>query len=291
MSAATQPEQLQVDLDGLVLDVRVWGPEDGVPVLALHGFPQTSTSWSGVAARLAEDPVGRGLRLVAPDQRGYSPGARPVETAAYAVERLADDALGIAAALGHETVHLTGHDWGACVAWWLAAYRPERVRSLTACAIPHLAAFGDALAHDPDQRERSAYIRTFRRPGEGEEMLLGDDAAGLRSLFGGRVGGAAVEHDVAVMRDGAMTPALQWYRAMGDMSDTPVVTVPTTYVWGEEDTACGPVAAHGCADHVSGDYRFVPLPGVSHWSLDESPGDVADALVARVGSVPGPRRS
>ena len=263
----------------LVLDVRAWGPPDGTPVLLLHGFPQSAASWEGVAAHLD----GSGLRLLAPDQRGYSPRARPTEVAAYAVEELAGDVLALADHVGADRFHLVGHDWGASVAWWLAAHRPERLHSLTALSVPHLAAFGRALVEDPEQGRRSAYLKVFRRPGLAEEQLLADDAAGLRAVYAGRVPQDALERDVALMREGALTPALGWYRAMRDMSATPAVDVPTTFVWGEQDQATAPVAARLCGDHVAAEYRFVALPGVSHWSLDEAPEVVAAEIRRRVG--------
>lgn len=262
----------------LVLDVREWGPADGVPVVLLHGFPQSATSWGGVVEHLA----GSGLRLLAPDQRGYSPRARPREVAAYAIEELAGDVLALADELDLGRFHLVGHDWGASVAWWLAAHHRDRVQTLTALSVPHLAAFGRALVEDPEQASRSAYLKVFRRPGVAEEQLLADDAAGLRAVYAGRVPAAHVERDVALMRDGALTPALGWYRAMRDLSDTPDVHVPTTYVWGEDDQAAAPAAARLCGEHVQADYRFVALPGVSHWSLDEVPEVVAAEIRRRV---------
>src|SRR5918911_92789 len=74
-------ELLQVDVGDLSFDVRVDGPDDGRPVLLLHGFPETSLSWAAVVARL----TARGLRTYAPDQLGYSPGARPAEVEAYSM--------------------------------------------------------------------------------------------------------------------------------------------------------------------------------------------------------------
>jgi pimeloyl-ACP methyl ester carboxylesterase len=68
-----------VTVGDLTFDVRFAGPADGAPVFLLHGFPETSLSWTQVAPRLAE----AGLRVIAPDQRGYSPGARPEGVAAY----------------------------------------------------------------------------------------------------------------------------------------------------------------------------------------------------------------
>ena len=271
-----------VEHDGLVFDVRVTGPDDGEPVLLLHGFPQTSRSWAAVTERLD----GAGLRLVAPDQRGYSPGARPAEVAAYAMEALAGDVLAVADALLGPRFHLVGHDWGASVAWHLAAHHPDRVLTLTALSVPHLAAFGWALAHDPEQQALSAYLKEFRRPGQVESDLLADDARRLREIYDGAVPPDDVEEYVALMRAGALTPALSWYRAMGrGLAATPPVRVPTTYVWGERDRATSAAAARRCGDHVDADYRFVALPGVTHWSPDEVPDDVAAAVLARVGEV------
>lgn len=275
-------EHTAVQHAGLRFDVRVAGPDAGEPVLLLHGFPQSSLSWTPVASLLAA----AGLRVLAPDQRGYSAGARPDAVDAYGVPTLADDALGIAAALGHDSFHLVGHDWGAAVAWHLAAHHPDRVRSLTALSVPHLAAFGRALVEDEEQARRSSYIGLFREPGHAEEVLMADDAARLRAMYEGTVAPEDVEAYVQMMRDGALTPALNWYRAMGrDLDTTPPVRVPTTYVWGEGDLAVSPTAAHACGDFVEADFRLVPLAGGDHWTPDAAPDLVARAVLERVASV------
>ena len=196
---------------------------------------------------------------------------------------LAADALGIATALGHERVHLVAHDWGASVAWHVAAHHPERVRTLTALSIPHLAAFGRALAEDPEQQRRSSYIGLFREPGKAEEVLLADDAQRLRAMYEGAVAEEDVEAYVAMMRGGALTPALAWYRAMGrDLAELPEAAVPTTYVWGEQDLAVAPAAADACGQHVRGDFRFVRLPEAGHWTPDANPDAVSEAALDRI---------
>ncbi len=283
-SARFEPEQIRVDHDGLVLDVTLAGDPAGDPVVLLHGFPQSARSWRRVVEHLADD----GLRLVVPDQRGYSPGARPDDVAAYGVEALVGDVLAVADAVGAETFHLVGHDWGASVSWALAAAHPGRVRTLTALSVPHLASFGRALREDPEQQRLSAYIARFRRRGEAEEALLADDAAALRAIYDGAVAADDVESYVALMREGALTPALSWYRAMGrELSETPPVSVPTTFVWGEQDRATSEAAALGCGELVEADYRFVRLPDVGHWSPDQVPQVVADAVRERVRSARG----
>src|SRR5215213_5684608 len=118
--------------DGLTFDVEDEGPLEGDPVVLLHGFPQRSTCWRLVVPLLHA----RGLRTYAPDQRGYSPSARPARRRDYRLERLVDDVLALVEAIGRP-VHLVGHDWGAVVAWALASQRPDDVRTLTAVSVPH----------------------------------------------------------------------------------------------------------------------------------------------------------
>jgi len=139
--------------DGLVFDVRDTGPPDGTPVLLLHGFPQDSRSWDAVSPLLHA----RGYRTIAPDQRGYSPGARPRPRRAYRASELTGDIVELIEVAGLGPVHLVGHDWGAAVAWGLAAARPDLLRSLTALSVPHPAAFVQSLLTS-SQALKSWYI-------------------------------------------------------------------------------------------------------------------------------------
>src|SRR5919206_969345 len=99
-------ELLQADVGDLTFDVRVDGPDDGPPVLLLHGFPETSSSWAGVAPLLAE----AGLRTYAPDQLGYSPGARPGAVDDYALTNLTQVTADLMTALGIPVADVVGHD-------------------------------------------------------------------------------------------------------------------------------------------------------------------------------------
>jgi pimeloyl-ACP methyl ester carboxylesterase len=271
---------LRVDVRGLAFDVRDGGPEDGQPVLLLHGFPQHSGEWDAVVPALHA----AGLRTYALDQRGYSPGARPDAVEDYRMAECVADAVAVLDALHVDAAHVIGHDWGALVAWHLAARHPDRVRTLTAISVPHPAAMSYAMSTDPDQRTRSAYISLFRQAGKAERVLLADDAAALRGILAG-VGEDRVEtYAEPMLAPGALTAALNWYRAMSreDMAATGAVTVPTTFVWSDGDVAVGRTAAEACARQVTGDYRLVALPGVTHWIPDEAPAALADAALARI---------
>ena len=276
----------QVDVGDLTFEVRVDGPEDGRPVLLLHGFPETSLSWAAVTPLL----TAAGLRTYAPDQLGYSPGARPDEVAAYSTPGLAQVTADLMTALDVPRADVVGHDWGANVAWALAGWHPDRVRSLTAVSVPHPAAYTVAYRTDPEQKERSGYIRLFWQPGKAEEVLLADDGRRLRRMLSGGEGESgipaeAIEQYVSVLSaPGALTAALNWYRAMSSGDRVDPVGVPTTYVWSDGDVAIGRTAAEACANYVSGDYRFVELPGITHWIPEQAPDRLAAVILDRINS-------
>ena len=280
-------EKGQVKLGELTFDYLAAGPLDGEAVLLLHGFPQTGYSYRAQLSALAQ----QGYRAVAPDQRGYSAGARPLGIDQYGMSHLVADALGMADALGFEGFHLVGHDWGAAVAWSLAARHPERLNSLTILSTPHYAAFGAQL-RDPDstQSRRSAYMADFAATGA-ETRMLADDAAGLRAIYGSA---GLSEQDIQVYLDAlaseaALGSALNWYRAMGSSSPkaggarpvrpTSKIEVPTLYLFGLQDSAFALDCAESSSNYVSADYRFVPLEGMGHWLPEEASPEVNRELL------------
>jgi len=276
---------MRVDARGHTFDVAVAGPAaaSGVAVL-LHGFPQNATMWDAVVPRLHAT----GLRTIVPDQRGYSPGARPSGATAYRVPELALDVVAVLDALAVTgPVHLVGHDWGALVGWHLAAHHAARLRSFTAVSVPHPAATAWALATDVEQRRRFLYIRFFRLRGLAETVLRAGDGRRLRQVLDGSgLDAAGVDRYIApLLAPGALTAALNWYRALTrGVPDVTPSRVPTTYVWSDGDMAIGRTAAAACHRHVSGDYEFVELPGVSHWVADEVPDRLADIILTRIRS-------
>lgn len=267
-------ENLRIPVgDDLVLDALATGPVDGEVVLLLHGFPQTSWSWRGVWPAL----VGAGFRVVAPDQRGYSPDARPSGVEHYRMTSLVADACAVLDHVGAETAHVVGHDWGAAVSWHLAGRHPERVRTLTTVSVPHPVAFVEALRTDADQRGRSRYMKDWLDPTAEDELL----ADGLGSVFGG-IPAVDVERYLEVLRQpGALTAALSWYRAqsLADLDGLGPITAPTLHVWSDGDAALGPAAAHATAQHVDGPYRFEVLEGVSHWIPEQVAGELNRLLL------------
>jgi pimeloyl-ACP methyl ester carboxylesterase len=270
---------MQVRREALTFDVEVAGPEQGRPVLLLHGFPQSARSWQHVTPLLTAE----GLRSFAPNQRGYSVGARPAGPEAYAMVELVDDALAMVDAIGVEAIDLVGHDWGAAVAWSVAARHPERVRSLTALSVPHLAAYGAALRSDPEQQRMIDYMLDIRRDPDAADRLLEHDAQRLRAFGGERLPAAMMDEYLSLIgtREG-LDGALAWYRSTGrELGALPPVTVPTTFLWGDEDAYIAAAGARACGAQVTGPYRYVELAGVSHWIPEEAPEVVASEILAR----------
>ena len=232
---------MRITVRGLTFDVTTGGTPEGEPVLLLHGFPQHSWQWDLVTPLLHD----AGLRTYAFDQRGYGARARPDQVADYRVTELVADTVAVLDELGVESVHLVGHDWGAIVAWHLAARHPDRLRTLTAVSVPHPVAVAYALRTDPQQRERLSYTTLFQRAGKAERVLLAGDAAALRALIAD-VAGTRADRYVAAMSDpDTLTAALNWYRAMAveDVTVLDPVEVPVTYVWSDADPAIGATAA------------------------------------------------
>lgn len=284
-------EWTRIEVGDLEFDAWVAGPESGELVILLHGFPQTAWAFREQIPAL----TAAGYRVVAPNQRGYSPGARPAGLEAYAWHRLVEDVTGIADATGHRRFHLVGHDWGGAVAWNTARLHPERVTTLTVLSTPHPAALGAAISDpDTDQSERSSYFADLRAEGT-ERRLLADGAAPLREILRG----AARPEDLEPYLETLGTPealgaALNWYRALGiPTPNAPragaIVSVPTLYVWGTEDGAFGRDAAEATAAYVDAPYRFEALEGVGHW-IPEAAADSVNGWILehlRAGRSPG----
>ncbi|WP_280251403.1 alpha/beta fold hydrolase [Nocardia abscessus] len=277
-------EELEVRTEAGTFDVLAAGAPGGRELLLLHGFPQGAQAWEFQLGLLA----GGGCHAVAPDQRGYSPGVRPERAAEYRLEELVGDVVAIADALGWERFDLIGHDCGALVGWAVAAELPERVRTFSALSHPHPAALARAMAEDEDQAQRSHYLTRLREPRTAERTLLADDWAALRRIFEWKVPEERVEDYVRRLAEpGALTAALNWYRAMPLAGSIGPVEVPTLYVWGTEDATVGSTAALATQKYVSGPYRFEMLEDVSHWIPEEEPMALARLLMQHLLAHPG----
>jgi pimeloyl-ACP methyl ester carboxylesterase len=258
--------------DGLTFDVIDSGPIDGDVVVLLHGFPQTAQSWSTVVELLNA----KGFRTLAPNQRGYSAGARPAGRRQYTSDKLVGDVAALIELTGGP-VHVAGHDWGAAVAWSLTATRPELVRTLTAVSVPHPGAFLKAMVVG-SQALHSYYMGIFQLPQVGEWF------ARLAMPRSGMPQEALAICRADVLDGGSLTTALNWYRALpftSPGSASKPVTRPTTYIWSDDDIALGRKGALLTERYVHAPYTFEIVEGADHWLPDRHPDRVAQAILER----------
>jgi pimeloyl-ACP methyl ester carboxylesterase len=277
------------------LAVAEAGDPAGEPVVLLHGFPEMSHSWRHQLPALA----GAGFHAVAPDLRGYGGSDRPTAVEAYAARALVGDVAGLIRALGHESAHVVGHDWGGSLAWGLAGASPEMVRSLTILNAPQGPVSARLRREDRSQQAKSWYMLLFQFPGVAEAWLSDDDFANLRRFVFDTAAPEAfppADREAfvdALRRDGALTAALNYYRAnmppaswLRDPPDPPEIAVPTMIVWGEADAYMDPVLLERSAATVTGPLRVERLPGVSHWVQQEAPDRVNELLLDFLAGLP-----
>lgn len=269
-----------VTVNGVKLHVAEAGPEDGEPVILLHGFPEMWYGWRKQIPVLAR----AGYRVMAPDQRGYNRSEKPRSVSAYDLDTLAADVAALATEITGtegETVHLVGHDWGAAVAWHVAGLYPDRLRTLTILNVPHPAVFVQTLTSDLDQLTRSWYILFFQIPWLPEYLMSRNDFAGLRKMLvasGHRdtFTPEDVQRYVASWRTpGALTSMINWYRAAARRAfrsrpDTSPITVPTLVIWGEQDVALSASMAQPSVDRCT-DGQLVRISDATHWVQHDAP--------------------
>jgi pimeloyl-ACP methyl ester carboxylesterase len=272
--------------NGMRFKVLDEGPADAETVVLLHGFPQSAQSWIGVSRPL----LAAGYRVIAPDQRGYTPQARPPSRRAYRLNELVADVVALVDTAGVDRVHLVGHDWGGGVAWMVAAARPDRLHTLTVVSAPHPRAVANAMLTSR-QLMQAWHVGFFQLPWLAEAAFRsrgGRLAVALLKRSGLSDEVARVYVDRFTNDPGALAGALAWYRAMPlDVSAgrrTGAITVPTTYVWSTDDIAIGRRAAELTGRWVTGPFDFKVLEDVSHWIPEQVPEALAAHILERISS-------
>ncbi|NNE02288.1 MAG: alpha/beta hydrolase [Eudoraea sp.] len=266
-----------ITLGSLEFDCRVAGSETDELVLFLHGFPETSIMW----VPLLTDLASKGFYCVAPNMRGYSKNACPKGKKEYRIDKLGNDVLNMAKALGKEKFHLIAHDWGAVIGWHLAATQPKALISYTALSVPHLKAFFNALANDKDQQKRSKYIKMLVVPFVAEYSIRKDNFKLFRKLWK-HSEAEEIEDYLTVFRNKkVLTAALNYYRAnfgKAPVEDIGPIAIPTLFIWGNHDMAIG---AHGVENghgYMTGPYTFVELDA-GHWLMQTKYTDMKPAIL------------
>jgi len=262
---------------------RAGGLENQGPALILlHGFPETSAMWTPLMAAA----VSQGYRVVAFDQRGYSPGARPDHIVDYTISNLVQDVLDVADAVGFETFHLVGHDWGSAVGWGVVMAHPDRVLSWSSLSIPHPAAFGEALQNDPEQKKRSAYMLLFQQPWLPEQLFAFNDQMLLREVFYNSMPEWQRREYLSLFSEpGAMTAALNWYRGLNlaeqRLPGQPEIEQPVLFIWGNADPAVSSYSIQAQRKYLLGPYKEIELDA-GHWLMEEKTSAVVTAVLKQL---------
>ncbi|HEY5111068.1 MAG TPA: alpha/beta fold hydrolase [Acidimicrobiales bacterium] len=267
-------ESIKVSSGDVELHVNVSG--EGPTVLLLHGWPDTSALWNGVAS----DLVTAGYRVAVPDLRGCGLSDKPTDVTRYAMHELVSDVACIIAALGDEKVTLVGHDWGANLAWVTATYRPDLVGRLVVVSVGHPTSFRSAGL---EQQIKSWYTLLFFHEGVGEAFLRKNDYEAMRRW----TGHPRVEEIILELeRDGQMTTHLLWYRAnlppesfVADPPILPPVEVPVLGLWSSGDAALSEHQMTNSSAYCAQGFTYVRFEGPGHWLPIEAPHDVSAAIV------------
>jgi len=266
----------------------------GPLVLCLHGFPDHARSFRFQLPRLAE----AGFRAVAPTMRGYEPSSQPRD-GDYHLLRIAEDVVAFIDELGEERAHIVGHDWGAVVAYLVAAMAPGRVSSLTTLAIAHPGRIErELLRKRPSQLRKSWYMFFFQLRGVADRALHRNDWALLERLWRDWSPGWELPREELVLlkrtfaAPGVVEGALGYYRAMFDLFSATAraqrrlfaspIGVPTLALTGALD-GCMDTRLHDDVMHES-DFprglRVVRVDDAGHFLHQERPDTVSRLIVA-----------
>lgn len=276
-------EHQQITANGINLHVVQDGPSTGRLVILLHGFPEFWYGWRRQIPYLAA----AGYRVWAPDQRGYNISDKPEGIAAYTLDELAADVIGLMDAAGEEKVFVVGHDWGAAVAWWVAAKYPARVARMVVINVPHGAVLTKHLRRNFTQMRKSWYMFFFQIPWLPESLArLKNWNMLAKSLKDSSRRGTFTNNDLDIYRQAwsqpkANTSMLNWYRAVMQKPPTPPenrrITVPTLLIWGAQDKFLGRELAQPSID-LCDDGRLVFFEEATHWVQHEEAGRVNELI-------------
>lgn len=261
-------------------DVDDSGPADGQVFVLLHGYPENRTSWRAITPLLTE----AGYRVLAPDQRGYSPRARPRRRRDYRGTEMVEDVIALIDAAGADKVHLVGHDWGGGVAWGVASLHPERLHTVTSLTTPHPRALASSLVRS-NQLLHSWYMLFFQLPGLPEAGFTRMEKATRRALSRSGLDDEAIDRYVTPLtQPGAARGPINWYRGLPFTKPLRgKVDVPTLYVYATKDMFLGRKAADLTGNYVAAPYRYEVIEGATHWLPEQNAETVAELVIEHAG--------
>ena len=269
-----------IEARGVRFHVTESGPQDGRPVIALHGWPQHHWVYRDLLANPPE-----GLRIIAPDLPGYGwSGPAPHK---WAKEDVATDVLALMDALEIRKALLVGHDWGGFVAYRMLLGAPERFDGYLVCNMAHpwqtpkttLPHFWRFLAYQPfvagigmALQQRTPYLqRVIFGFGPKAHRVSRKDAKIYAERFRDPVGARAAT-------DTYRTFLLRELPNAAKNPETRRAAVPIRALFGMHDFAVHPALASPKTANAD-DYTFEPV-NAGHFVIDERPDLVRARLIA-----------
>jgi epoxide hydrolase 4 len=287
LSGIRSPLEFRVfHINGIALHVVLAGPASGKPLIFLHGFPEFWFAWR----HQIDHFVSSGYRVILPDQRGYNLSDKPAGVASYYIDLLAKDVVGVLDSVADSKAFVVGHDWGAAVAWYLAARYSERISRTAMLSVPHPRVFMKNLIMNPAQLGRSWYIFFFQLPWFPECILRRRDWALLvRVLRDTSPPGVLSDPDLEQYKEswdkkGALTAMLNWYRAalsrpskLALDPEASRVKVPALLIWGKNDQFAGEAMARESLRYCD-DGHLEMFEAATHWVQHEESAHVNTLL-------------
>lgn len=284
-----------INVNGLEFFVRTWGDENNPPLLLLHGFPEFGGAWEELATHLSDK-----YYCIAPDQRGFGQSAKPLAVENYRMSQLVGDVVGI---INHYSpqapIQLLGHDWGAAVAYVVAANVPQLVSKLIILNGVHPIPFQNELNKKGAQNEASQYINWLRLDGSGEklaknqfEKLIGLLSQDMDTEWFDEEKQQQYRQEWA--REDCVETMLNWYKAspikvpnLGKKIDKAMqveinpdqmrIKMPHLVVWGKNDVALTIECRNGIYDFAD-DVKIVELDNLDHWLHHQNPKKIAKVI-------------
>ncbi len=276
-----------IETNGVTLAVDDQGAGDAV--VLLHGFPEIAYSWRHQVPAL----VDAGYRAISFDQRGYGGSSIPDAVGDYSLEHLVGDVVGLLDRLGIEQATLVGHDWGSIVGWTTAIVHPGRISRVVSLNVPYRGACTGFPTTDVIREklaDRFGYVLMFQSVGVVEALFDADPEGWLRGVFS-RIAGnkdflTDAEFDVFAyaFKEGGITGPVNWYRNIDANAehyrsyDGAKVMQPTLMLAADADPVLPATLVEGM-DHWVGDLTTVIIEGSGHWTQQEQPDAVNDALL------------
>lgn len=260
---------VEIEARGMTFQALVDGPANAPLVMMLHGLPRNRWEWHHQIPAVAA----MGFRAVAPDLRGFCPGARPEGVEAYHLDEYARDILSIADTLGYEgrPFHLMGTSIGANMAWWLATKYSDRIATLTCINIPHPGALAAGRsktgASTEGQAAKFSYIREAAR--EGNERVMFEGMLAKQGVSAEE----SAPYRKALDSDEALRAVYNFYRAIPLWSSERLdpVTMPTLFIWPTGSTNVANASIEANADWAKGPYRLEIVEDVHQPALQAAP--------------------